>query len=187
VLLRQFSVYPCAISSPKARVPRPTGNPYPSSEPLDRAVESGSIMLEPLRSAQQYSRTYQVTVRVWRKCRDVGNCRNKLYPFPTTHQSYLTRGRLTLLLLWSKATPGKRIRSNGGTDSSITTHQHENQQMGGYVPSSLVSCSFPSSRRCVPGSKIPHLSSGQRARSSSEYRRSIFISALELVDVGAGR
>jgi len=52
-----------------------------------------------------------------------------LYPFLTTCQLFSTICKLTLLLLWSNATPGKRTRSNGGTCSSITTYQHGYRQV----------------------------------------------------------
>ena len=44
----QSLLIPCAISSPTATTPHQAGNPYPSSGPLDQAVGSVSIMLEPL-------------------------------------------------------------------------------------------------------------------------------------------
>ena len=84
----QSSRFLFAISSPQATALHLAGNPYPSSELLDQAVESGSKVLEPLKFSSLYwaSSTHRVEERAWSKYIDVGNCRNTLYPFPTTYQ-----------------------------------------------------------------------------------------------------
>jgi len=132
--------------------------------------------------------TYQAKVQVGTKCRGVGNCRNTLYPFLTTYQlsscminlPYCSCDRMRLQV------EGSGLMVELIHPTLLISMKLTNVNMR-CVPSSLDSCSLPSSRRCVPGSRIPHLSSGQRARSSSEYRRSIFISAFELADEGGGR